>query len=63
MTQDELIEWVDGIGKLLKALAVVTLFISLCIGAGWLITKLERSEVKKTVPDCGSCRLYKGEKK
>ena len=35
----------------------------ICITAGYLYAKLDNSPAKKTVPDCGSCKLYKGESK
>jgi hypothetical protein len=60
MTQEETHGWVTS---LLHSIAVFTVFIVICMAAGYFVTKMEKSGMKKTVPDCGSCRIYKGEKK
>jgi hypothetical protein len=63
MTQEEFNEWIDRMGKVLRSVGVFMAFIGICIFAGYLVTKMEQTGMKKAVPDCGSCRLYKGENK
>jgi hypothetical protein len=64
MTQEEFSEWIERVGQILRGVAVFTAFIGACMVSGYFVTKMEQSEMKKSVPDCGSCRLYKqGEKK
>lgn len=59
MTQEEFEDWIDNMGTVLRTLAVFVAFVLICGLAGYFITKMEQSEMKKTVPDCGSCRVYK----
>ena len=49
--------FLDLVTDVIYTLAIVAVIL---ITAGFLYAKLDSSPAKKTVPDCGSCRLYKG---
>ena len=63
MTQEEFSEWIERIGRIIRGVAMFTAFVGICIFAGYAVTKMEQSAMKKTVPDCGSCRIYNKDKK
>jgi hypothetical protein len=60
MTQDDLYDLLDIVWDVIKALALSAV---IALAAGYLYGKLVDSPAKKTVPDCGSCRLYKDKSK
>ena len=60
MTQEEVFDW---LGLAMDILGMIAAFALICAIAGFAITKMDKSEAKKTVPDCGSCRLYKDKAK
>ena len=59
MTFDEFDAWIERVGRVLRGLALFLAFVGICMFTGYLVTKMEQSTMKKTVPDCGSCRIYK----
>ena len=56
MTQEDLLDLLAIAWDLIRALAISVI---LALAAGYLYGKLMGSPAKKTVPDCGSCRIYK----
>jgi hypothetical protein len=60
MTQEELFDWVS---ILMDIIGMIAAFALICAIVGFAITKMDKIPAKKTVPDCGSCRLYKDKSK
>ena len=56
MTQEEVFDW---LGLAMDILGMIAAFALICAIVGFAITKMDKSPAKKTVPDCGSCRIYK----
>lgn len=67
MSQEEMYEWIEGVGSLIKRLAVVFFaFVFFGILMGYVYGEMSKSPAKANVPDCGKCPVYdksKGVKK
>ena len=60
MTQEEMFDW---LGLAVDIAGMIAAFALICAIVGFAITKMDKSPEKKTVPDCGSCRIYNKDKK